>query len=152
MVTEIHCNHIDAHAELYTCNTKYKYQITSHLSCRSSRAFPLSAGALVNRIVSHSRLGEPRPICTQNKLWVSEGVVSIVKPDLTTYRHKSLARFRQHCAPSERDKDTKEFCNLRQWITLFVIPKQKTKLRLSARSYCASPARPMGQGARHCLL
>ena len=130
-------------------NAEYKYQVTSHLVCLSSHAFPHGARDLVIRMVSHSRLGEPRPICkiwyvkaegvvsfvkpelttyslwvrescfvrkawtynlqTQIKFWVSEGVVSIVKPDLTTYRHKGLTRFRQHCAPSEGDKDQTYF-------------------------------------------
>ena len=59
---------------------------------------------------------------TKRKFCVSEVVVSIVQPDLTTYRHKSPHTLSNivHQACETRPK---RFCNLREWITLFVIPK-----------------------------
>ena len=43
---------------------------------------------LMTGMVSHSRLGEPRPIC---KVWYvkAERVVSFEKPELTTYSLKA---------------------------------------------------------------
>ncbi len=89
MVTEIYSNHNDAHAQNSTHatqNTNIKLRLTRVVEAAGS--FLSCAGALVIRIVSHSRLGEPRPIC---KVWYvkAERVVSFVKPELTTYSLKA---------------------------------------------------------------
>ena len=68
-----------------TQNTNIKLRLTWVVEAADT--FPCLRWGLVIRIVSHSRLGEPRPIC--KVLYVkAEMVVSFEKPELTTYSLK----------------------------------------------------------------
>ena len=89
MVTEIHCNHIDAHAEIL--HMLHKIQISNYVSpglSKQPERFHSCAEDLVIRIVSHSRLGEQKPICKILRV-NAEVVVSFEQPELTTYSIKT---------------------------------------------------------------
>ena len=85
MITEIDSNHIDAHVQNSTHatqNTNIKLRLT-WFAKQPERTHSCAEDQVI-RIVSHSRLGEQRPIC---KIWYvkAEVVVSFEQPEVTTY-------------------------------------------------------------------